>query len=273
MSVFAEVPEGVLHTVSLIVALTIVVFLHMVIGEMVPKNIAIAAPERTLLALARPNRLYVTVFRPVMWLLNALANGTLRLFRVEPRDELAMAHTAEDIALMLAASREEGLIEDVAHDLLTGALDFSEKPISSVMVPRQDVVALRRDDPVAAAEEVVVRTGHSRIPVLGAGIDDVVGFVHAKDLLTLPPAAQTRPIPQSRIRGILKVPADRPLDEVLVAMRRVRSHVAVVVDDLGRTAGVVTLEDLLEALVGDIRDESDQGLGGRLRRRRSGTGT
>jgi CBS domain containing-hemolysin-like protein len=261
---FVDIPVGVLHTISFIVALAIVVFAHMVIGEMVPKNIAISDPERNMLRLAIPNHLYVTLFRPVIRALNALANAGVRLFGVEPRDELDRTHTADELATMLGASREEGLVEEVVHQLLTGALDFGTHPVGSVMVPRDQVVYVRRDATVADAEAVVVDSGLSRLPVVGTDIDDVLGFVHAKDLLTVPVAARQRPIPYGRLRQALVVPEDRPIDDVLVAMRRSRIHLAVVVDAGGRTVGVASLEDVLEELVGDIRDETDPG--GRVRR-------
>ena len=254
-----DIPEGVLHTVSFIIALTLVVFAHMVIGEMVPKNIAITDPERTMLRLAVPNHIYVTLFRPVIRMLNAMANAGVRLFGVEPRDTLSTAHTREELAMMLAASREEGLVEEVAHQLLTGALDFATRPISAVMVPRERVVSVRRDDTVAHAEQVVVTSGLSRLPVVGRDIDDMIGFLHAKDLLTVGTERRDRPIPFGRVRRMLVVPANRALDDVLVAMRRSRTHLAVIVDDAGLTLGIASLEDVLEAIVGDIRDESDPG--------------
>jgi CBS domain containing-hemolysin-like protein len=259
IGVIGDIPDGVLHTISFILALAVVVFAHMVIGEMVPKNIAITDPERMMLRLAIPNHLYVTVFRPVIRLLNAMANGGVRLFGVEPRDTLSTAHTPDELAGMLAASREEGLVEEVAHQLLTGALDFGTRPIGAVMVRRERVVFVRRDETVADAEQVVVASGLSRLPVVGHDIDDVIGFVHAKDLLTVPADRRDRPIPFGRLRRMLVVPDELALDDVLVAMRRARTHVAVVVDDGGRTLGIASLEDVLEALVGDIRDESDPG--------------
>ncbi len=252
-----DVPEGLLHTIAVVVALTLVTFLHMVVGEMVPKNIAIAAPERALVTLAVPNYIYMTAFRPIIVALNAISNAVVRLFGIEPRDELAAAHTLGDIAVMLAVSREEGVIEDLAHDLLSGAIDFGEKPVASVMTSRDRVVYVRRDATVAEAERIAVESGLSRLPVVGDSLDSVIGFVHAKDLLLLGPDAQDRPVPQSRIRPMLVVPAARALDDVLVAMRRARTHVGLVVDGSGRTLGFVTLEDVLEHLVGDIRDESD----------------
>jgi CBS domain containing-hemolysin-like protein len=262
------VPNGVTDTLALVIGLAVVVFFHMVIGEMVPKYVAIANPERTLMALAIPNRIYVALFRPLIRVLGWLGNAGTRLLGVEPRSDLATVHTAEDIASMLAASREEGLIEEMAHDLLSGALDFGERPVREVMVPRDSITWVSRDATVAEAEQLIVSSGHSRLLVCGSNLDEVVGFVHAKDLLTVPATARDRPLPLARIRRVLILPDDRPLDEVLVGMRRSRTHVAVVVDDERHVIGLATLEDVLEDLVGDIRDESDGGATRRITARR-----
>ncbi len=251
-------PEGLLHPLAFAIALTVVVFLHLVIGEMVPKNIAIAVPERTLLLLALPNRVYVAVFGPVIRALNAMANGGVRLFGIQPKGELVSAHTAEELAAMLSASREEGLLEAFEHDLLAGALDFGDRPVSTVMVPRERIVTVSMRHTIADVERIVNEQGHSRLPVLGRGLDDVLGFLHVKDLLELPPDAQHRPVPLRRLRRMLVVEEDRSLEDVLVRMQRVRLHLALVVDGARRTVGMVTLEDVLEALVGEIRDESDR---------------
>ncbi|MEY2449242.1 MAG: magnesium and cobalt exporter, family [Acidimicrobiaceae bacterium] len=255
----AGIPNGVTDTLAVLIGLAIVVFFHMVFGEMVPKYVALADPERTLMALAIPNRIYVALFRPLIRALGWLGRTGTRLFGVEPRTDLATLHTAEEIASMLAASREEGLIEEMAHDLLSGALDFGERPLSDVMVPRAQITWVSRDATVAEAEQAIVTSGHSRLLVAGTDLDDIVGFVHAKDLLTVPAHARNRPLPLARIRRVLILPAHRPLDEVLVAMRRSRTHVAVVVEEERHVIGLATLEDVLEDLVGDIRDESDQG--------------
>lgn len=255
---FVEVPDGVLHAIGFTVALAIVVFLHMVVGEMVPKNIAIAAPERTLLLLALPNRAYVWLVRPVLVVLNGLGNTIVRLFGVEPRDEIGTSASAEELAMMLAASREEGLIEDVAHQLMSGALDLGGRRLGSVMVPADEMVWIRREATPAEAEELVVRSGHTRLVVIGADRDDVLGFVHAKDLLMVPATARDRPLPLGRVRRMLVLPDSMSLDDALLAMQRARIHVATVTAGSGATAGIVTLEDVIEALVGDIRDESDR---------------
>lgn len=250
-------PEGVTHTVSFLVALTVVVFLHMVIGEMVPKNVAIARPDVTALRLAVPMRAYTTAFRPLIRLLNVLANAGVRLFGVEPRDEMSMAHTGEEIAGMLAVSRGAGVLEEDEHRLMSGALGFPDRQVAAVMVPRSQVVAVRAGASVEEVERVAVERGHSRLPVFGRDLDEVLGFLHAKDLLRLDPPARRRPLPRELVRRMLVVPESAGLQEVLVDMRRARLHFAVVVGQGGATTGIVTLEDVLEQLVGDIRDEHD----------------
>jgi CBS domain containing-hemolysin-like protein len=253
-----SLPERVIHTLGFIFGLGVVVFGHMVIGEVVPKNLALAGPERALLWMAPVARAYLRVFRPVVWLLQRMANAGVRLLRVEPRDELTSAHTASELAVMVAESHEGGLIEEFAHDLLAGVLDFAERAVSSVMVPRERVVAVSRGQTVAEVERVVVGSGHSRLPVIDADVDAVLGFVHAKDLLTLPGEAHDQALPLRIVRRMLVVPRDRSLEDLLLSMRRARIHFAVVVDESRRTLGVVTLEDLLEELVGDILDETDR---------------
>lgn len=254
----ASLPAGVVHTAAFVVSLSIVVFFHMVIGEMVPKNATLSDPERTLLWTAVPGKLYLAAFRPLVAGLNGLSNLGLRALGVEPRDELAMTRTAEELALMLYESHEEGLIEEFAHDLLTGVLDFGERDASSVMIARDDIVWVPRDATVSEVEAAVVASGHSRIPVVDRDLDSVLGFVHSKDLLALPADASIEQLPLRLVRRMLVVPRDRSLEDLLLSMRRSRVHLALVTEPNRSTAGLVTLEDLLEELVGEILDESDR---------------
>jgi CBS domain containing-hemolysin-like protein len=253
------VPDSWAHGVAGVIGLLIVVFAHMVLGEMVPKNLTLTHPEATLRLITLPNKAYLTLVRPLVWALNVLANLGVRAFGVEPRDELASAHTAEELALLVAASREEGTIQGFAADLLSGVLDFGGRPVSSVMVPRDAICAIPATASPAEAEAVVLDLGHSRLPVLGAGgIDDVLGFLHAKDLLHLPSTAAHQPMPPRLLRRMLVVPRERSMEDLLLAMRRSRVHFALVTEADGTTAGLVTLDDLLEELVGEITDERDQ---------------
>jgi len=254
-----EVSEGVARTIGFAVGLSIVVFLHMVLGEMVPKNIAIADPERTVLWLDWAYRLYLRLFGPVIVVLNAIANGVIRLLGAEPADEIADSHTSDELADMVSASRREGLIPDVQDRLLRGALAIGESPIGPMVVPRDRIGNVSRRATVVEAEQEVLRTGHTRLLVVGeGGLDDVLGFLHAKDLLTVPAAQRHAPLPLGRIRRLPIVDEGTIVDDVLLALQKARVHLALVADDAGRTVGIVSLEDVLEELVGEIVDESDR---------------
>jgi CBS domain containing-hemolysin-like protein len=250
-------PENVIHGIALAIALMIVVFLHMVIGEMAPKNIAISRPERSALVLAVPFRAFMVIFRPLIWLLNGVANSVLRLFGVRPADALDVGHSAEDLAMVIGAGQEEGVIGDFAHNLLTGAIDFTERDVSVAMTPRPDVVAANVDEPASEILEVMKRTGHSRIPVHTGDLDEIRGFVHIKDLIAIDSASLGRSVDPDLIREALAVPEMARIQSVLTEMRRSRSHIGIVVDEHGSTAGIITMEDIAEELVGEITDEHD----------------
>jgi CBS domain containing-hemolysin-like protein len=253
----ADLPDGVLHSISFVVALGIVVFFHMVVGEMAPKNIAIAEPERTALRLAVPMRIYVNVFRLFIRLLNALANGALRLMRVEPVDEVSAVHTPQEISTMIVEAAEAGMLEEFNRRLLSGAIELGARDAGAAMVPRTEITAVPSTATPADVERVVVQSGHSRIPVFSEDIDHVLGFVHAKDLLRMPDDKRDEALDSGLFRQMLVVPESRKLRPLLIDMRRERRHLVLVIDEHGGTAGVVTLEDLLEELVGEIRDEYD----------------
>jgi CBS domain containing-hemolysin-like protein len=254
---FLELPDTLLHSISFVVALAIVVFFHMVVGEMAPKNIAIAVPERSALAIAIPFRAFVNLFRPFIYLMNITANATLRLFRVEPVEELNPSHTAQEIGAMIAESAREGLLESFEHKLLTGAIGFSELDAAAVMVPRPELIAIPWNACPEEIERAVLDTGHSRFPVYRESLDHILGFFHSKDLLKIPADRRSRPLPPEFVRQMLIVPESRKLHPLLFDMRRQRRHFALVIDEHGGTAGVVTIEDLIEELVGEIRDEHD----------------
>ncbi|HYO60578.1 MAG TPA: hemolysin family protein [Actinomycetota bacterium] len=253
----AELPEGLLHSISFVVALTIVIFFHMVIGEMAPKNVAIAEPEKTALWLAVPLRVYAFCFRPFIRFLNAIANVGTRLFGVEPQEERTEVHTAGELRAMIADSAREGMVDAFEHRLLSGAIGFGTRDAASIMVPRTEMVAVPATVTPAELETLVLESGHSRFPVYAGDLDNVLGFVHTKDLLKIPVGVRDVALDRKWIRQMLVVPESLRLHPLLVNMRRERHQFALVVDEHGGTAGVVTLEDLLEELVGEIRDEYD----------------
>lgn len=253
-----DIPTGLLHTIGFVVSLSIVVTVHMVLGEMVPKNISISGPERAARILAPIHRFYVSIFRPIIWLLNALSNVVVRALGREPVDELNTALTVNEFHTLIAGAHEDGVLEVVEHDLLTGALDFRARTAGTIMVPMEEIVSVARSMPIAEVEAVVAVSGHSRLPVQGTGPDDILGFLHSKDLLRLPPEARPEPVPLELIRRMLIVSPDHSVRDLMRSMRRMRRHMALVKVEGGPLLGMVTLEDVLESLVGSIRDETDR---------------
>ncbi|MGI9605975.1 MAG: hemolysin family protein [Acidimicrobiales bacterium] len=252
-----DIPSGVLHDIGFVTALILVVFVHTVFGEMVPKNIAIAAPETTARALAPIHAVAVAAARPIIWVLRQLSRPLLWAARVDADRTLAAAHTPEELVRMLDASREGGLVEAQEHALLIGALDWGDVRVRSIMIPIDDIVAAHRSAPVRRIEALVVEHGHSRIPIVGSDDVTMVGFVHAKDLVRLPEEALDESPPLEVVRRMLKVGIDRTLEDVMIEMKRYRTHMALVQTPSGETVGMITLEDILEELVGEIYDESD----------------
>lgn len=252
-----SIPEEASHTIAFVIALSIVSFFHMVVGEMAPKNIAISNPEKAALRLVIPFRLFTNLFRPILWLLNGAANGLLRLVGVEPQDEIHTAHSAREIGRMIGESAQGGMLKDHEHRLLSGALSLGDRDVASVMKPRTEMLAVPLTASPAEVEALVTETGYSRFPVFSEHIDHVLGFVHSKDLLSVPSEARDKRLPRRLIRPLLIVPETKKLHPLLYDMKRERKHFALVVDEHGGTSGVVSLEDLLEELVGDILDEHD----------------
>ncbi len=250
-------PSGVVTTLSLVTALLIVTFAHNVLGEMAPKNATIAAPERVALIVAAPFRGYVTILRPLILALSWTAGGVLRLFGVRPRHAVETAQSAEDIATLVKTIGAGGIIDPGSSRLLTSALKFQDTVVSEVMVPRPDLITVSTKESAAEIEQIVVETGHSRIPVYGEDLDDIRGFVHAKDLLTVDPDHHHQPVEVRLIRTVPVVPESMPVSPLLETMRSEGVHIAVAIDEHGSVAGLVTLEDIAEELVGDIRDEHD----------------
>lgn len=248
-----HVPHEMLHPVSFVVALTIVVFLHVVLGEMVPKNIALAGPDRAALVLGPPLLGIVTVLRPLIVGLNAIANGCLRLIRIEPKDEVSSTYTREEVAALVEESRGEGLLEDDEYDRLAGALGFTEKTVGAVLMAPDSLTTVRRGATAADVEALCGATGYSRFPVVSDD-SDLIGYVHIKDVLEPDEERRSRPIDDKWIRKFALVSTDEALHDALEKLQREGAHMARVVDAEGTTLGLATLEDVIEELVGEIRD-------------------
>ncbi|GAB6901519.1 hemolysin family protein [Kineosporia succinea] len=251
----AHLPEGLIHPLAFAIALAVVSYLHVVLGEMVPKNLALAGPDRAVLLLAPPLMAVARATSPVIRLLNWFANHAVRLLRVEPKDEVASTFTADEVASIVSESTREGLLDD--HGLLTGALEFSELSAGDLMIPVGRLVTVPAGSTPAEVERLVTRTGFSRFPVVrssGAPEIEVLGYLHLKDLLYADDERHAQPIPEKRVRSLVSVSTQDEVEEALATMQRAGSHLARVVDHDGRTLGVLFLEDVLEELVGEVRD-------------------
>lgn len=260
-------PEGAVYPVSFAIALAVVVTLHVVIGEMVPKNLVLANPERAALMLAPTMVLVVTLLKPLIHVLNTTANGILRLLRVEPRDEVSSSFTRAEVGGFVDESRREGLLDDEEYGLLAGALDFTSRTVESVLLPADRLATVPRGATLGEVEELCARSGYSRFPVSEPGRDgaalEIAGYLHIKDVLEVDPERRARPVADKWIRPMASLrPSDR-LHAALKAMQARDAHMARVVRDDGSLIGIVALEDVLEELVGEVRDAAQQISGGR----------
>jgi CBS domain containing-hemolysin-like protein len=251
------VPDAVLHTVSFVVALGIVTVAHILLGEMVPKNIAIAGPERTALWMVPPLVAWMRLVRPVIVGLNWIANHVLRAFGVQPRDELDSAYSPDELANLIADSSREGLLDSQEQRRLTQTLSTRERTVADVLVPISGLTTVPAEPTLGDIERAVAQTGFSRFPLcnrqLGAD-EQLVGYLHVKDVLELLGRPPDTPVPPGSVRPLPEVQSTAKLDEAVALLRRSRSHLARVVVPDGSTAGVVALEDLVEEYVGTVRD-------------------
>ena len=248
-----DLPAALLHPLAFAVSLVVVSILHIVLGEMVMKNIAIAEPERTAVLLTPVLVGWIRLIHPVIWVLNLGAKSVLRLFKVEPKDEIESAHTPEELATLIADSRAEGLLDLAEHRRLTKTLSSAERTVAEVLVPLAEVETVPHPPTVGDIEEAVTRTGFSRFPVRMPN-GRLNGYLHVKDVLDQADADPSTPVPYHRVRGLPEIPADSRLDEALAALRRAQSHVAKAVATDRTVLGVVALEDLVEEYVGTVRD-------------------
>jgi magnesium and cobalt exporter, CNNM family len=243
----AGVSEDVARSVSFVIALGLATYLHMLFGEMVPKNVALAAPERTALLFGPPLVAMARALRPVIFAVNSFANGLLKLIRVEPRSEVESTFSDDELSRMVADSSAAGLLDDSATGRLRETLELGRRPVTQVARPLERVVAARLGVTPEELEQLSARSGFSRFPV----VDDdgrALGYLHVKDALDAMP--RDEPFAMPAMRRIAQVNSSTPLDDVLGAMRTSRTHLAAVLDAEGRACGLVTMEDVLRELLG-----------------------
>ena len=246
------IPHDVSYGISFVIALLLVTFLHVTFGEMVPKNISVSTADKAALLLAPPLVFVGRIVKPVIVVLNWSANHILRAIRIEPKDEVTSTFTLEEVQSIVQESTRHGLVEDEAG-LISSSLEFSGQTAESIMVPLDDLVTIGVDTTPAEFERVVGRTGFSRFAVAD-GDANLTGYLHLKDIMTIPEERYSMAIPVTKVRTLANLSLDEEIEDALAVMQRTGSHLARVIGPDSKTHGVLFLEDVLEELVGEIRD-------------------
>jgi putative hemolysin len=249
---------GIATTIAVIAAFTILSYFHVLMGEIVPKSYTLQHADGVALAVATPITWFYTIFRPFIWVLVTSSTAVLGWVGLKPPTGVSLVYSEEELKMLVTASRQQGVLEEGEQAMLHKVFEFADKDASDVMVPRPDMVALPIEMPTADLLTVVLGHPYTRYPVFGEDLDDVLGILHVRDLFS---AMNDRGIQNADVRSILRapivVPETKRLDELLAEFRSTSNHMAIVVDEYGSTAGLATLEDLLEEIVGEIGDEFD----------------
>lgn len=250
------VPDIAIHTISFVIAFAVITVLHIVLGELAPKSLAIQRAEGTVLNVARPMILFHKVMYPFIWILNGTANTVLKWIGIEPAKEGELAHTEEEIRILMNQSHRSGLIDNTEMALFDNIFEFSDRIAREIMVPRVDMITIDIDDSREEIIEKIESQRHTRYPVSQGDKDHIIGYVHVKDLY-LQMNRDTQFTIQSILRRVIMVSEAAEISAVLKQMQKNRTQIALVADEYGGTAGLITTEDIIEELVGEIRDEFD----------------
>jgi putative hemolysin len=257
-SIFSRIFEPVMATVfAVLLALLVITYLHVVLGELVPKGIALSHPERIALAVSAPIRAFFWVASPLVWLLQRSTEAALRLLGLAPPGAEREAHSEAELRMLLLSSAEQGEIEPVEQEMVYKVFDFADKEVGAVMVPRPEVAALAVELSPDQALETVLEHPFTRYPVFRGSLDEIVGIVHVRDLVAALHRGENGIRLEELLREATFVPETKDLGALLTEFRRTNQHMAIVIDEYGSTEGIVTLEDLLEEIVGEIEDEFD----------------
>lgn len=244
------------QTVTAIVAFLVITFLHVVIGEQVPKCIALQYPERISLYVAKPMNVFMSISRPFVWILNVACNGFLKLFKV-PINSAKIVHTLEDLDLLVDTSYDEGVLNETEKDMIHNVFNFSDLTAREVMIPRTDMVCVPIDMSFEDLNKVATENQYTRYPVYDGDIDHITGLIHVKDLYLLALKDEEQPVEKLQ-RNIMLVPETMTMDNLVREFQKNKSQMAIVVDEFGGTSGIITLEDVMEEIFGDVQDEFDE---------------
>jgi len=253
----AEFATTISRTISAVIAFAMITFLHVVVGELMPKSIALQNPERTSLTVGRPLSWTVALFKPMIWVLNGTGNALLRLIGVRPAEGHELVHSVAELKMIVADSAEVGVVAASEHEMLHAVFDFGETLVRQVMSPRTEVISVAADTQLEQILEIAASTGFSKLPVYEGDLDRVIGIVHLKDLvesIQVNGAATAREL----MRETVFIPEAARVDTLLQIFRARHRHLAIVLDEYGGTAGVATLEDLLEEIFGEVSDPFDR---------------
>ncbi len=258
-------PEAAQRPTAMVVAVSLATVVSMILGELVPKNFALALPRQTAKLVIPFQTAFTNVFRPIIKVLNGSANAVLRALGVEPKEELSSARTADELSSLVRRSASEGLLEEDTAGLLDRSLNFASLTAADAMTARPSMHAVAADEPVDEIIRLAQRTGHSRFPVYQESLDDIMGIAHLKSAVAVPSDRRSE-VPVGAIAtDVLRVPETQHLDQLVSELRQNGYQVAIVVDEYGGTAGLVTMEDLVEEIVGEVSDEHDRRRAGVVR--------
>ncbi|OYD43473.1 hemolysin family protein [Sphingobacterium cellulitidis] len=239
-----------------VLAFSIITFLHIVFGELAPKSIAIQKPVATTMKVALPLQFFYYIFRPIIWCLNGFANFLLRLIGIQVSAHEA-SHSSEELQYLLEKGKESGALNNAEHELIKNVFDFNERIVKNIMVPRTKIVAVDKDDSAEDFINTVTEEGYSRIPIYDDNIDQIIGVVHTKDILPLLVKGK-EVVLKNIMRKPYFIPETKKINDLMTEFQQKRIQIAFVLDEFGGTAGMVTLEDIVEELVGEIQDEYDE---------------
>lgn len=268
---YIQLPEVMLRTISIAISFTIITLLHVVLGELIPKSLAIQRTESMVLLAVWPLYMFHKVGYPVITLFDHTAWFFLKMMGVKPASEADLAHSEEELRMIVSASHRGGVLNQMESDLIDNVFDFADRLAREVMVPRQDIVCLFVDDSYEENLKVVRETHHTRYPLCVEDKDHIIGMVHLRDLMDLELGNDGKKDMKTIMREMLVVPEGMSVAKLLQLMRRKRMHLAVVVDEYGGTAGLVAMEDIIEEIVGDIQDEHDDIVQAEIQRLPDGT--
>jgi CBS domain containing-hemolysin-like protein len=254
----ASIRSGASHSISAAIAFTLITFLHVVVGELAPKSIALQNPEATSLAVSRPTLWTQAIFKPVIWLLNGAGRLLLRVFGVPLASGTQMTHSVEELKMLVTASTEGGVVEEDEREMLHAIFDIGDLLVRQVMVPRTEIVAVEADTRLKEVVDIAIQSLYTKFPVYEDNLDQIVGVLHIKEVLRKINDADDEGCTARQLaREPFFVPEAIPAIDLLRQLRSRRQHLAIVLDEYGGTAGLVTLEDLLEEIVGEVSDQFD----------------